>query len=361
MPGYVAYSPELETIREDEAETIEGLKEQFGQILDTTLADYGRGVRSVHAKGHAIARATLTIAADLPPELAQGLFAAPGRYDAVLRISTNPGDILDDAISVPRGLALKVLGVEGERLPGSEDDTTQDFVMANAPAFAAKTADQFLGNLKLLAKTTDKGEGAKKALSAALRGIEAGLEAVGLESTMLKTMGGAPQVHPLGTTYFSQTPYRFGDHVAKFQLRPVAPELLALREATIDTKGRRDAIREDTGAALAEHGGVWELRFQLCTDTDAMPIEDASVEWDEAASPYRTVALLEVAPQAGWGPDAEAIDEALSFAPWHGLAAHRPLGNINRARKDPYKSSADRRRRANGCPLHEPASLAALA
>ena len=31
------------------------------------------------------------------------LFARPGTYETIIRISTNPGDILDDAISVPRG------------------------------------------------------------------------------------------------------------------------------------------------------------------------------------------------------------------------------------------------------------------
>lgn len=354
MPDFVRYAPDLESAQPEERETIEGLKAQFGQIIDTTLADYGRGVRAVHAKAHGIARGTLTILDDLPPELAQGLFAHGGRYEAMLRFSTNPGDILDDAIALPRGLALKVLGVEGERLPGSERDTTQDFVMVNAPAFIAKDAAQFLGNLKLLAKTTDRAEGGKKLLSATLRGVETGLEAVGLESATLKSMGGAPQVHPLGQTYFSQTAFRYGDHVAKFQIRPVAPALLALHDAHVDTKGRPDAIREDVDAALSRHGGTWELRVQLCTDVAAMPVEDATVEWDQGASPYRTVALIDVPAQPGWDTQRQALDEALAFSPWHGLAAHQPLGNINRARRESYRYSADRRRGANGCPLHEP-------
>ncbi len=67
---------------------------------------------------------------------------------------------------------MKVIGVEGERLPDSEGDRTQDFVMVNAPAFTAATSKKFLSNLKLLAKTTDKAQGAKKALSAVLRGTE---------------------------------------------------------------------------------------------------------------------------------------------------------------------------------------------
>ena len=114
----IRFSPDVETIASDEAETIDGLKQTFRTILETTSADYGHAVRSVHAKSHGIAHGMLTVAANLPPTLAQGMFATPGQHEAILRISTNPGDILDDAIALPRGLALKILGVEGARLPG---------------------------------------------------------------------------------------------------------------------------------------------------------------------------------------------------------------------------------------------------
>jgi hypothetical protein len=69
---------------------------------------------------------------------------------------TNSGDMLSDAVSAPRGLAIKVIGVEGERLPGAEGAVTQDLVLANAPAFSAPNAKAFLKTLKLLAATTDR-------------------------------------------------------------------------------------------------------------------------------------------------------------------------------------------------------------
>ncbi|MFV0623340.1 catalase family protein [Sphingomonas sp. ac-8] len=287
----VRYTPSVEQPQPDEAETIAGLEEQFGKILDTTSQDYGHAVRSVHAKGHGLARGTLTVASGLPDELAQGLFATPGEHEAILRFSTNAGDLLDDSVRLPRGVALKVLGVEGERLPGSESDTTQDFVLVNAPAFSAPDAKKFLANLKLLAVTTDKAEGGKKLLSGVLRTVESALEAVGAESATLSTLGGAKPFHPLGATYYSQTPFRYGAYIAKFQLVPVSA-IKGFADETINASGRPDAIREAMNALLLEQGGTWELRVQLCTDIDTMPIEDASVEWDEAASPYRTVATL---------------------------------------------------------------------
>ena len=359
MPDPIRYSPSLEQPAPDEPETIDALIDQFRNIMDITSQDYGHGVRAVHAKGHGIARGTFTVANDLPQELAQGLFATPGEHEAILRFSTNPGDILDDSIALPRGAALKILGVAGDRLPGSEGATTQDFVMVNGPAFAAPDPKAFLGNLKLLTRTTDKAEWAKKAFSGILRTLEAGLEAVGTESSTLQLLGGAKPVHPLGATYYSQTPFRYGDYVAKFSLVPIDPSDQA--QDTIDADGRPDAIRQAVNEVLIEQGGHWELRVQLCTDLEAMPIEDASVVWDEGESPFRTVATLSVPPQLGWEHGkSDGIEDALSFAPWHGLAAHRPLGGINRARRAPYQFSADYRARVNGCPIHEPASLAAL-
>lgn len=360
MTQPVRFAPAVEEVEPDEAETIKALEDQFQIILDTTSRDYGHAVRSVHAKGHGLARGTLTVAEGLPAELAQGLFATPGHHEAIVRISTNAGDILDDSIPLPRGLALKVLGVEGERLPGSEGDTTQDFVMVNGPAFAAPTPKKFLGNLKMLAKTTDKAEWAKKAISSVFRGAEATLEAVGGESAMLQTLGGAKPVHPLGATYYTQTPFRYGDYIAKFSLVPVSG-IKEYEDETIEASGRPDAIREAMNELLIEQGGTWELRVQLCTDLDAMPIEDPTIVWDEEASPFRTVATLEVAPQMAWEHGAsERTEDALAFGPWQGLAAHQPLGGVNRARKSPYEFSADYRGDFNNCPIHEPKRLADL-
>ncbi|HEU0045290.1 catalase family protein [Sphingomonas sp.] len=358
----VRFSPAVEQLQPDERETIGELDEQFRGIQETTAKDYGHGVRAVHAKGHGIARGTLTVRHGLPSEVAQGLFAHSGSYKAILRISTQPGDILDDSVNSPRGLALKLLGVEGERLPGSEEDTTQDFVLVNSPAFGAPTAKLFLGNLKMLAKTTDKLEGVKKAMSAVLQPVAAGLKAVGMPAPNLEQMGGAPPVHPLGETYFSQTAFRYGDHIAKWALFPVSVGLTELTGTRVHTRGRPEALREVINERLVEHGGTWELRVQLCCDLEAQPVEDPTIEWKQADSPFVTVATLEVPPQIGWKPvESTGTEDALAFNIWHGLAAHQPLGNINRARRDTYRQSAERRGKVNGCPMHEPRALAEVA
>ena len=352
----VRYSPDLEQVKPDEGQTIERLNQTFDTILTRVADDSGHAVRSVHAKSHGILEGVLTIDANLPPELAQGLFATPGRHPVYMRLSTNAGDILPDAVSLPRGLALKVLDVAGERLPGAEG-TTQNFIFVNGKVFQAPNAEKFLGSLKLLAGTTDRAEGLKVAASTVLRGVNKALHAVGIDSPTVGALGGAPNVDPLGETYYSVTPFRYGDHVAKFSVAPVAPALTALTGTEIDASARPNAIRETVRAEMQGIEGVWEFRVQLCRDPERQPVEDPTVEWDEAEAPFQRVGLITVRPQDSWEPSrVQAVDEQMRFSVWTGLAAHRPLGNINRARNAPYKHSAEFRERFNGCPIHEPSA-----
>ncbi len=361
MGAPVRYDPSLEHVAPDEAETREALTATMRSIAETTFRDYGHAVCSVHAKSHALLEGDLTVLDGLPPELAQGMFARPAAYPVVMRVSTNPGDILDDRVSAPRGLAVKVIGVDGERLPGAEGAVTQDFVMANGPAFVAPDAKAFLGSLKLLAATTDKAEGAKVALPAALRGVGAALKTVGVESPTVTNMGGQPLTHPLGEHFYSQAPLRYGDYVAKVMVAPVSPNLAALKDKPLDLRDNPNRLRQAAIDALAQDGGEWEVRVQLCTDLDRMPVEDASKQWPEDESPYRPVARIRVPAQPAWSEARAAqADDGLAFSPWHGLLAHQPLGSVTRVRRPAYAAMSAFRAEHNGQPNPEPRSAVGL-
>jgi Catalase len=355
------FNSSFEQVPEDEAETIRELVETLRSIMDITYKDYGHAVRSVHAKSQGLLQGELQVLDDLPPELAQGAFARAGTFPVVMRFSTNPGDILDDSVSTPRGLAIKIIGVEGEREPGSEGQTTQDFVMQNAPAFGAPTPKKFLGMLKMLAKTTDKAPGLKKALSAVLRGTEAVVEAAGGESPTLRNLGGHPETHILGETFYTIVPFLYGPYFVKLSVAPVSPELTALTDAPLNVNGKPDGLREAVNEFFANGGAQWEVRVQLATDLENMPIEDASAEWPEEISPYVPVARIRVMPQPAWSDSrAAVVDDQLAFSPWHCLSAHRPLGGLMRSRKPAYEMSSQLRGERNGCPMHEPRALDTL-
>lgn len=351
------YEPAFESTLDHEDTVIRDLSDTMLGISQTVFEDTGHARRAVHAKCHGILRGEMEVLDGLPEPLAQGLYAHAQRYPVVIRLSTTPGDMLDDNISTPRGMALKVVGVPGARLPGSEDADTQDYVLGNSPAFNVSDAKAFLANIKLMALPTDKADTLKRVFSEVSRTAEAVLETVGIQSATLTTFAGQAKTHILGDTFYSQAALLHGAYVAKLCVSPASPGLIALNEKKVDLKGRPDGIREAVRDFFAMQGGEWEVRVQLCVDLEAMPIENASVKWPEDKSPYVTVARITVDPQDTWSDSRiRAVDEGMAFSPWNGLAAHRPLGSIMRARRQAYERSAEFRATRNGVAVGQPRS-----
>lgn len=352
-----SYSPDLEQIGPDEPQLAEALADTMLSIAYKTYADSAHAIRCVHAKSHALLEAEVEILGNLPPQLAQGIFAQPGTYEAVLRLSTTPGDILHDSVSSPRGISLKILDVDGERLPGSENSTSQDFVMVNGKVFNSPSAKAFLGNLKLLAATTDRAEGAKKILSKILRGVEKVAEVFGKELPPVKAMGGQPMTHMLGESVYTQVPVRFGNYIAKLGLVPASDNLKALIDKSVSVDGDEDVHRHLIEEFFRTETAVWHLQVQLCTDVEEMPIEDPMAAWDEEKSPYITVATVTARPQESWSQErSEVVDDGMKFSPWNGIKDHQPLGQIMRMRKLAYERSAAFRSERNPIPVTEPRS-----
>ena len=356
----IRFQPSFETVPDDEDETQAGLTEEMLSIANKTFADTGHAHRAVHAKAHGYAKAKLEVLSDLIPQLAQGLFAEPGTYDAILRFSTTPGDILDDNVSMPRGAALKVLGVPGPRLEGSEDDTTQNYILGNSPTFQVGTAKAFLKQLKALASTTGKVEPFKHVVSVLSRTAAAGLKVVGKQSATLTTLAGQATTRLLGDSFFSQAPLLHGEYFGKVALVPVCDDMTSLSGAELELSGHPDAIREAIQQFFQKRTAVWELRVQLATDVELMPVEDAATLWPETESLYLPVARITAEPQATWAAEMrDYVEEHLSFNPWIGLAAHRPIGSIMRARRPAYAAARAYRARINGAQIGEPQSLPA--
>jgi hypothetical protein len=352
----------MEIAGEHEAKTIQGLIETTDRIQTIVAEDSGHAKRGVHAKAHGLLVGEFEVLPDLPPVLAQGLFATPQTYPAVTRMSTIPGDVLDDAVSVPRGVALKVVGVNGPRVPGSEQDVTQDFLFLTGKAFSAATPAAFLHILKLLARTTDKAPRLKKALSSVVRGAERIVERFGGHSPTLLTLGGYPETNMLGDEFYTQGPILYGDYIAKLAFKPLSSNLRALTRQPLKLSGHPDGIRQAVVEFFQTNSAVWDIQVQLCTNLATMPIEDASVTWPETESPYLSVARLHVPAQNAWRADrVELLDERMSFSAWHALAAHRPLGAIMRARQAVYAAAARFRVDYNDRTLAEPHSAADLA
>jgi hypothetical protein len=356
-PAYLPYEDAVETIAPDEDETIAQAIASLSTVSRVLADRYRHAVRPSHGKSHGLLKGTLQVLPGLPEPLAQGLFAAPRAYPVVARLSTEPGELMADSIHTPRGFSLKVIGVEGEMLPGHEGEVTQDLLFSSGRRFAVADLKGFLRTQRFLEGIVEQPEAVKKAGTALGFAANGALHLVGADSSLLDFFG-HPHTHPLAESYFTHAPLRYGAYVAKLALAPVSPELVALADARIDPAFAYSALKDVTAEFFQAHEAVYELRAQLRTDAERMPVEDASVLWPEDLSPFQTVARLAFPPQDVYAPARRvAVDDRLSFTPAHGLAAHRPLGSLMRGRLKAYGAIAALRAEMNAQAPLEPRGI----
>jgi len=340
MPEPIPYSPADEVIDPDEGALFARIADAMRSAAVRAPKGGAPGDRVGHLKTLAALEGELVVAGGLDAALAQGVFARPGRYRAVARLSHLPGERLDDrGVSGPRGLAVRLFDVPGPRLDGAEG-AWQDLVLETGRAFNASTPASFLALFGTVEAAAVLPEGAKAAVSATARGANAALSVVGLRSANLDVLG-HPRRHPLGEAFYSQAPLRWGDYVAKVGVFPATGQ----RGLEVEADGP-DALRRAVAAWCGGQGAEFVVAAQLRTDAAAMPIEDASAVWPEALSPYRPVGRLVFPPQDPHAPEREAAVDALAFSPGNAVEAHRPLGGIMRARVRVYEALAGERRAA---------------
>src|SRR5215467_1442991 len=99
----------------------------------------------------------------------------------------------------------------------------------------------------------------------------------------------------------------------------------------------------------------FDLQVQLCTDLEAMPVNDSTVEWPEKLSPFVTVGRVHIPRQDISRTENLEKTDALAFNQWRVTEEHRPLGEIMQVRRI-YSTSAKVRRMLNHQPQTEPAS-----
>jgi hypothetical protein len=359
IESYVRYSDDVEVKQPDEDKLIRETLDSIARMGQTVFDKHRHAMRGAHAKGHGGLKGELKIYDNLPTPLAQGLFREPRTYPVMIRFSTSPGDIMPDGMSAFRGMAIKVIGVEGSKLFSSEPDAlTQDFLMINRPVFPSGNIARYLNEQLLQEKVVVRApEEAQQLLTTALRTVNTFTKKVGLDLYPTALGITQPETHILGETYYTTAALRYGDYIAKINAVPVSDSLQPLVGKTVETSDAsvlRDLIVEFFRQQPAEY----ELRAQLCTNVETMPIEDASIQWSEKESPYQAIAKLTIPVQEAFSPARRVyVDEVLSFNAWHCIAEHRPLGSIQRVRRQVYEASSRYRHEMNQQPKGEPRSI----
>lgn len=288
--------------------------------------------RAQHGKMLAgISNAHFDISPDIPSDLQLGLFRPGQSYPALVRFSNASSFEQIDAARDLRGAALRVISDGGKE---------HDFLMTNAPFSHARDARQFM---TIASAVTRRGRPAiiwKSSAGRLVPGLLRIARRLGVQEALrvlrtIRTQTSRPVTSLAAEQYWSRAPFAFGPVALKFKLQPSANEGAPDPNSTPTPDLRRELI-----ARLNKGPVEFDFRVQRYVDPDKTPIEDGTVEWTEADSPFTTIARL-VIPQQTLDPDVEIKVNNLAFNPWITSSEDiRPLGSMNRARKLVYEASA---------------------
>lgn len=275
----------------------------------------GRPRRFNQAKGIACLDADFHVPDTLPANLRHGLFARPGHYRAKIRFARASTD--DDRKKDFHGMSVKVFGVEGEPLWGNAG--VQDFLLNSHPALFVGTPAAFLEFIESIRKGGRWRFFLKPRNWDSLRTVLKGRDRI---------------ASPFDIPYWSTTPYRLGPDqsvAVKYSARPrssFTSDVPGDADANFLSRAVEDHLRRGTAG--------FDFMIQFQTDPVRMPIEDASVVWNEVESGFHRVARITVEQQEFLDEPSRKECEEITFNPWQCQAAHRPLGGINRVRRAVY-------------------------
>ena len=311
--------------------------------LDRLYPEGETMLRDAHPKGHGCVKAHVAVDNDeLPEEMRVGAFAEDGReYEAWIRFSNSDVDINHDKRGDARGMALKLIGVDGEKLVFPESNN-MDIIMINHPVFAVRNALD-------MADFLEAGEGGN--MLSILFDVVLDLDPREIkirEMLIILDLLKTKIANPLFAQYHSMVPYLLGENAVKYTAIPCENPDLPI------PSGPEDFLRQAMQQKLGEDDACFTLAVQRQIDPEEMPIEDPTLEWDEEDSPFIKVADIRVPAQTFDTPEQNEFCENLSFNPWRVPAEHRPLGGINRIRKVVYEAISKKRHDHNDAPMIEP-------
>jgi hypothetical protein len=335
-----------------EADTHQLMADTIAGFINRRHSDGRRpAMRDAHAKTHGCVRATFDVDAGLPNELRQGVFVPGKRYKAWIRFSNGGSEINPDKAKDARGMAIKLTGVEGEKiLPEEKHAKTQDFIMINHPFFFVDSPRQYLAMLKVFHERIIFDEtNVFNALGAAWH--------LGLHNTRLALkVNGTRIANPLYEQYWSMTPYRLGVGPGRKAIkffakscsndRPKAPGFFSQPDT--------DYLQKAMTGTLNSDEVCFNFYLQTFKDFESTPIEQSTVEWKEDAAPPVLVARITIPVQKFDSSEQMTFCENLSYTPWHALPEHKPLGTVNRARRVIYTAVSKVRHGLNGASRAEP-------
>lgn len=308
-------------------------------LEDKLKKDYKKGntKRDAHPKGLGLVKAYFKVDENLPEELRVGIFQPGKIYSTFIRFSSSGNKVKSDKIKDIRGMAIKLVGVDGKKY-SNDENYTQDFVMITMPTMPIGTLELFRD---VIYYTLKKKNPIMLLYSIAKKGNIKDLKYI------IKRRRN--QTSPLDIRYWSTTPYKFGNHVVKYSAIPNSEY-----KSKLPNKLTTDYLSKNMQKHLDEYDAIFDFLIQFQLDEKEMPINDSSIKWDEKKSPFIKVAEIIIPKQSFRTKERENLEENLSFSPGHSLLEHKPLGDINIARSRIYRELSRFRHMRNDEQLIEP-------
>ena len=330
-----------EHIDADEEASLDKIIDQMADQMRSRFKPGGYE-RGGNTKTHGVVKAWVTTRDDLPENLRKGIFATAKTYSAYVRYAGPGPDVPSDIEDVGfLSMSVKLMGVQGEKL-WDEEKFTQDIITTSGgPTFVTPNSRE---NVKLQYWSLQR-----MALYYFINPFDHHFR-----DMMMQSLYNETQYNPLGARYWSCTPYLLGEgqaimysFVPKTKVETHIPGLPF-------GKVPFNYLRENMIKTLNQTDVEFDLMVQVQVDPHLMPIEDSSVRWPERLSPFIPVATVHIPKQQIESPALIEFTKRLKMNPWHCLPEHRPLGNLNRARRRLYFELSKFRQQMNQTTHIEP-------
>jgi hypothetical protein len=292
--------------------------------------------RGTHAKGVS-ARAQfevfdVSIGRDpvLAKRLANGVFAKPGVYPAVVRFGNSDANINSDFKPDVRSLSFSVDLTQNGAATSTTGATRQDFSMQNATTLPINDSPAFVAAMKLLTASN---------AAAGLWGLSFKDKLRVFRTLALAQIQSRQKIKPYTKLrYWSTVPFRHGpSDVVKHSATPSLDN-----PARPLQKRNPKGLQDELIRHLKEDGKMSSFDFAVqFLDPEKMTywgkhrdanfwIENASVEWNEKEAPFHEVGRLTLLRNSQLQPD--AADAEYIDVTGHSTPDSAPVGSINRAR-----------------------------
>ena len=280
--------------------------------------------RATHVKAIGLVNAKFIVNENIPKNLKVGLFEKAKVYDALIRFAPSASYYESDSKKDYIGLAIKISDVAGKRLAFESESI--DLLLQSHPCMYIGKLKDFRDVIYMLNKTNPFFMALYFLITGRFNVVKNFESGKSLPSSVLDI------------SYWSQTPYRLGPKMVKYKISPTSKF-----KSEMPKKLTKTYLKDAMEHHLKNDTASFDFSIQIFDNYETTPIDDASIEWKEEISQPIKLAEIIIDKQKFNTLERDELQKKLSFDLTNTLEVHEPIGPLNRARMEIYKSLANNR------------------